>query len=293
MKVLIVGGTRFFGIPMTQCLLTSGHDITIASRGSHGNPFGDRVRQIKMDKTDAASVRNAVGTQHYDLIIDKVAYCSNDVLSLLRNAHCDRYLQMSSCAVYPNAHLMTAEPEFDAADHALVCMDRPADYAEGKRQAERAALECMNADACTFVRYPVVLGRHDYTGRLRFYAEHIIRQQPMHLRNPDVSAPYIHEKEAGEFLAYLTGHPCAGAVNGAASGCISQREIISAIEAHTGQSAVYAENGDAAPYDDCPFDTSYDCAKAESLGFRFSEIHSWISDLTEHTIHEVTQCKSN
>ena len=39
MNVLVVGGTRFFGIPMVEKLIADGHDVTIATRGLSNNPF--------------------------------------------------------------------------------------------------------------------------------------------------------------------------------------------------------------------------------------------------------------
>ena len=33
MNILVIGGTRFFGIDMVNELLTAGHDVTIATRG--------------------------------------------------------------------------------------------------------------------------------------------------------------------------------------------------------------------------------------------------------------------
>ncbi len=34
MKILVLGGTRFFGIHMVKDLIDKGHDITIATRGN-------------------------------------------------------------------------------------------------------------------------------------------------------------------------------------------------------------------------------------------------------------------
>ena len=279
MKILIIGGTRFFGIHTVRALLENGHDVTVASRGNRENPFSEQTEQIIMDKTDAASVQNALAGRYFDLIIDKVAYASNDVRTLLMHANCERYLQMSSSAVYSHAHLQIQEHEFDAAQHTLVWMDRPEDYAEGKRQAEHAALEFLAPERCTFVRYPVVLGENDYTGRLRFYAEHIRSGKPMRILHPDVSVSYIHETEAGQFIAYLAEHPVSGAVNGCSSGMLSQREIIASIEQMTGEKAVLSADGDPAPYDNNPADTSLDCARAEATGFRFTAVSLWINDL--------------
>ena len=100
---------------------------------------------------------------------------------------------MSSCAVYENAHIGIKEDEFGAKGFELKWLDRPSDYALGKRLAERAALEFMDESRCVFVRFPVVLGENDYTGRLAFYALHICKGLPMRTDFPDAKTSYIHE----------------------------------------------------------------------------------------------------
>lgn len=286
MNILIVGGTRFFGIPMVNCLLDKGYNVTIATRGDHGNPFNEKVRHIIMDKTDGNSVKNVLSIEEFDAVIDKVAYSSNDIRSLLENVNCKRYIQMSSCAVYPVEHSLINENEFDPKSHKLIWMDRPTDYAEGKRQAEHAALEFMDIGKCTFVRYPVVMGKNDYTGRLKFYVEHICGQIPMRIDNLAMGTSYINESEAGEFISHLVDHPVSGAVNGCSKGVISQKDIISYIESKTGKKAVISENGDPAPYDGNKAETSYDCAKAENVGYKFSNISSWIFELLDYYLSQ-------
>lgn len=34
MKILVIGGTKFFGIPMMEALSAGGHEVTIATRGN-------------------------------------------------------------------------------------------------------------------------------------------------------------------------------------------------------------------------------------------------------------------
>ena len=104
MKILVVGGTRYFGIPMVNTLLKKGHEITIATRGNSKPVFDGPVEYVVMDRMDSASVKEALGGKHFDLIIDKIAYSSNDVKALLENVSCDRYIQMSTCSVYPKEH---------------------------------------------------------------------------------------------------------------------------------------------------------------------------------------------
>ena len=50
-KILVIGGTRFFGIPMVHRLLAEGHHVTIATRGRSGDDFGDSVERIIMDRS--------------------------------------------------------------------------------------------------------------------------------------------------------------------------------------------------------------------------------------------------
>ena len=52
MKILVIGGTRFFGIPMVNELLSKGHDITIATRGNNSDSYGDKVNRIILERCD-------------------------------------------------------------------------------------------------------------------------------------------------------------------------------------------------------------------------------------------------
>ena len=284
MKILVVGGTRFFGIPMVNALIDAGHDVTVATRGNNALGFGGSVKHIVMDRTDTESVKRAVGDGSFEVVIDKVAYSSNDVRALLPNIKCDRYIQMSSCSVYKKDAPLIRENEFDAAAHPLVWADRTQDYGESERQAERAAYEFMNAEKCVFVRYPIVLGENDYTERLRFYVEHIMNDSPMFVDDLDYGISFIHEKEAGEFIAFLAGADVCGPINGCSKGTIKISELIGYIEKKTGKTAVYSEYGDEAPYNGLENDMSLDTQKARELGFEFSELSDWIYRLMDYEI---------
>ena len=52
MKILVIGGTRFFGIHMVNKLLELWHSVTIATRGNAKNNFGDRVSRIILERTN-------------------------------------------------------------------------------------------------------------------------------------------------------------------------------------------------------------------------------------------------
>lgn len=284
MNVLVVGGTRFFGIPMVEKLIEDGHDVTIATRGISDNPFKEATKQIVMDRSVYSSVKAALENKKFDVIIDKIAYCSNDVKNLLSNVSCKKYIQMSSCSVYSKDKENIKESEFNPRLHNLAWMNRNDDYAEGKRQAERATLEFLDPSQCVFVRYPIVMGENDYTGRLKFYINHILNSEAMFIDDLECGMEFIHEKEAGYFIAHLVNTTVTGAINGSSRGMISSKKIVEYIEKLTNRKAILGASGDVAPYNGALANISYDTTKASSTGFAFSNIEEWFFKLINSSL---------
>ena len=57
MKILVIGGTRYFGIHMVNKLLEQGHEITIATRGKTPDLYENRVKRIVIQRTNEESMR--------------------------------------------------------------------------------------------------------------------------------------------------------------------------------------------------------------------------------------------
>ena len=287
MKILVLGGTRFFGIHMVKDLLSKGHDVTIATRGKTKDEFGDAVSRIIFERTDERSVKEAIAGTHYDVIIDKIAYCSNDIKYVMDNADCDKYIYMSSTSVYKPKRIDTKETDFDGLNPKLVWCDRGAfPYEEIKRQAEYALWQQYSNKNWGAVRYPFAIGRDDYTNRLFFYVEHVMKGIPMKIDNLGCQMGFIRSDEAGKFLSFLCEQDFSGAINGSSSGTISINEILNYIEEKTGKSPIITEDGDEAPYNGEP-EYSINTEKATSLGFRFSNLSDWIYDLIDYYIAEL------
>ena len=284
MKVLVLGGTRFFGVHMVNNLIEKGHEVTIATRRQAPDDFGDSVMRIRLDRTDEDSIKAMISDTHYDVIIDKIAYCSNDVRKLLDNAVCDKYIYMSSTAVYDPLHPDTKEDDFDGNGGELIWCDRPDfSYDVVKRQAEYALWQKYSDKKFVAVRYPFVIGKDDYTKRLYFYVEHVLKQMPMKVDNLDNQMSFIKSDEAGKFISFLVDKDFTGAVNGCSHGTISVKQILDYLKQETGMSAVLSEDGDPAPYNGTP-EYSINTQKAESLGFEFSDINDWIYGLLDYYI---------
>ena len=287
MKILVIGGTRFFGIHMVNELLAKGHDVTIATRGKASDDYGDRVKRIILERTNQESMKTALSGKHYDVVIDKIAYCSNDIKYVMEAVDCDKYIYMSSTSVYEPKCINTMESDFDGVSKKLVwCNRKDFPYDEIKRQAECALWQKYTDRNWIAVRYPFAIGKDDYTKRLFFYVEHTMESIPMNIDNLDYQMGYIRSDEAGKFLAFLVDKDVRGAINGSAQGTISLKEIIAYVEQKTGTKAVIDKAGENAPYNGEP-EYSINTEKANALGFRFSVLHDWIYELLDYYIQSV------
>lgn len=286
MKILVLGGTRFFGIAMVEELLRQGHDVTIATRQRAEDGFGDRVCRLQLERTDPVSMERALRGKKFDVVIDKIAYCSNDIKYALDILDCGKYIHMSSTSVY-DLKRNTREEDFDAENKKLVwCSRADFPYNELKRQAECALWQQYRDRNWIAVRYPFVAGRDDYTKRLLFYVEHTMKAMPMHIDNLDEQMGFIHSEEAGRFMAFLANQKFTGAINGCSHGTISVREILDYVERKTDTEAVISEQGEDAPYNGV-MEYSINTERAENLGFYFTDISGWIYDLLDYYIDQV------
>jgi hypothetical protein len=230
---------------------------------------------------------------HFDVAIDKIAYCSNDIRYIMDYVDCDKYIYMSSTSVYNPKHMNTVESDFDGYSKDFVWCDRKeSPYEQIKRQAEYALWQKYPGKNWIAVRYPFAIGKDDYTKRLLFYVEHVIKSEPMYIDNIDYQMSYIRSDEAGEFIAYLVDKDVKGAINGSASETISLREVINYIEEKTGKCVALSEQGEAAPYNGEP-EYSINTDKAEKTGYRFSNLKDWIYKLLDYYIEQVdkAECK--
>ena len=287
MNILVIGGTRFFGIHMVNALLSAGHDVTIATRGRAFDLFGDKVKRIVLDHSNPESIRQALSGLYFDVVIDKISYCSNDIRYIMDVVDCDKFIHMSSTAVYQPLHMDTKEEEFSGKEKELIWCDRTdASYDEVKRQAECALCQKYPDRKWIAVRYPYVIGRDDYTNRLRFYVEHVIKGIPMYIDNIECQMGFIQSDEAGKFLAFLADKEYEGAINGCSYGTVSLHEIIEYVEKKTDYKAIFSSEGEPAPYNG-QTEYSVNTERAKRLGFTFSNLQDWIYELLDSYIKEV------
>lgn len=281
MKVLVIGGTRFFGISTVNKLLELGYDVTLATRGRTVDSFGKFVNRIKLDIYDSASVKAALKGKTYDVVIDKMGYGSSDIANILDNVECQRFIHMSTAGVYQLDHYNIKEEEFNPLNVSLEWYSRgELEYDSLKRLAEAAIMQKYPYVSSIMVRSPFVLGENDYTNRLNFYIEHVKKQKAMYIDNIDQNFCVARAQELGEFMADIIMSDLEGPVNYCSNGLLSVRDIISYVEKLLGTKAVISDSGDQAPYNGTVHN-SLDVSKAEKICGSISNVNTWIFDLIE------------
>lgn len=283
-KILVLGGTRFFGVHMVRALVTAGHEVTVATRGNHPDPFGDSVCRLSLDRTDPGDVRAKLGGRQFDAVCDNIAYCSNDVRNVLSCVETERYVLTSSGSVYPEERVGLAESDFDPYAWPLVWAERDLDdYAGGKQGAEAAVFQEFASVPAVAVRFPYVIGPDDYTDRLYFYVRHVVQGIPMLIDNPDSKTGFIYAPLAGRILASLAVDSHTGPVNAENKGFHTIREIVAGAERLSGKSAVLAAGGEDAPYNSGG-DFVMDTSRLEGWGYELPPLDGEWERLLSHYV---------
>lgn len=272
-KVLVLGGTRFFGKHLVEVLLQAGHDVTIATRGVTEDSFGSAVKRLIVDREDERLLEERFEGKSYDIVYDNLCYSSNaaKIICEVLKGKTKKYIMTSSMAVYEPA-LGLLEEKFNPYEYTITYGGRnDFNYSEGKRLAEAVLFQHATFPVVA-VRFPVVIGENDYTKRLQFYVEHVVKQESIVVDHVDGELSFIHEKEAGQFLAWCGMENIEGPINACSNGVVSTREVIRFIEENTGIKALIQEVGDnIAPYNGVINCTLHN-GKARELGFPFREL---------------------
>ncbi|MES5952761.1 NAD-dependent epimerase/dehydratase family protein [Bacillus fungorum] len=285
-KVLVLGGTRFFGKHLVEVLLQDGHDVTIATRGITEDSFGSTVKRLIVDREDEKQLAERLEDKSYDIVYDNLCYSSNAaklICEVLRGKT-KKYVMTSSMAVYEPA-IGLLEEKFNPHEYAITYGDRKDfNYGEGKRLAE-AVLFQQATFPVVAVRFPVVIGENDYTKRLQFYVEHIVKQEPVTVNHLDGELSFIHEEEAGQFLAWCGAERIEGPINACSNGVVSTGDVVHFIEENTGIKALVQEVGEnMAPYNEV-INCTLNNGKANELGFQFRELRIEIEKVLRYYIH--------
>ncbi len=227
MRVLVLGGTTFFGADVVRQLLAAGHTVAIFTRGAQRPDFWERVEHIQGDRQDYAGFRDRLASETFDAVIDNIAYSGEDVAGALDalRGRIGRYILTSTGSVYryapPHAPLLEESVNHETVPAGYDPSDGGWQYAAGKVAAE---LTLMQGDVpWTILRPPIVLGPSDPTLRGYYYFQRLMDGRPLLLSNGGVASfrlAYSDDLARAYLLALDTPQAAGRAYN------ICQSEIV-------------------------------------------------------------------
>lgn len=283
-KILVLGGTRFFGKRLVELLIEDGFDITIATRGITPHPFGDKVQQIIVDRTDSEEFKTVFENTSWDVIFDNICYSPNEALTACEvfKGKTKKYIFTSTLSVYDGLlGKELTEEDFNPYTYKIrYGNSQDFSYGEGKRLAEAVFFQEATFPVVA-VRFPIVLGLDDYTRRLHYHIECVIEGKPIQFINLDSRMSFISSDDAAKFLKFALLSDIEGPFNATSTGTVSMQELMDLIEKAVGKKAnivVEEDNESTSPFS-LPDDWYMSQEKSMNAGFTCEPLLNWLPSL--------------
>lgn len=169
MRILIMGGTRFIGVYLTQLLVEQGHEVVLFNRGNRPAPV-QGVLQIKGDRTDETQMKEKLSPEHFDAIFDNNGRELSDTqpLAEMFKDRVQHFVYMSSAGVYLPS---------DALPHVEGDPVDPKSRHRGKHETETYLSEL--GLPFTAIRPTYIYGPQNYNELESWFFDRIVRDRPI------------------------------------------------------------------------------------------------------------------
>ena len=170
MRILIMGGTRFIGVYLTQLLVEQGHEVVLFNRGNRPAPSLEGVGQIIGDRTDATQLKAKLLQENFDVIFDNNGRELTDTqpLAEIFQDRVQHFVYMSSAGVYLKSDQLP-HVEGDPVD--------PKSRHKGKHETE-AYLTQLGLPF-TSIRPTYIYGPRNYNELEGWFFDRIVRDRPI------------------------------------------------------------------------------------------------------------------
>lgn len=284
MKVLVLGGTKYFGRHLVESLLNKNYEVYIFSRGNADLNFSREVKHIKGDRKIRADLEHAKSFGPYEFVFDQICWFAIDakMCAEIFNGAVKKFIFTSSGSVYDlEKEIVHEEAEIDSKNFKITSdVSSPYDYQFEKNIAESYCHQILKCDVVC-VRFPIVIGADDPSQRLFWHVKKIAEGSEIYFPKPDAKFTFIDSKDAGNFLALVAESTFSGNINAACDGGILLSDFIKLIEIALNKKAklVTKETEENhSPYG-LPGDFLMDNQKAKSLGMVFKDLKMTVGEL--------------
>lgn len=291
MKILVLGGTNFFGKKAVQRLLDHGHQVTIATRGNKKNPFVGRASHILLDvKQENHSGWKLIQAQQWDAVFNNICYTREEAERMVEvlSGLTDHVYFTSSMAVYGDQIGGFLEADFDPLTY-TIDPTIEVTYGEGKRQVESVLFKQNNFKVTAF-RFPIVLDDDDYTQRLHHYVDKALKKEVIEVYNLDAHVNYLKGTMAADSIVWAIENAVEGILNVSSNQPVPFNQMLNWLEEAVGHDLQVVVKGGI---DYAPLSTRHNQYlvpdKVENLGFQINSLADWMPDLMKRLAEELSR----
>jgi nucleoside-diphosphate-sugar epimerase len=198
MRILIMGGTRFIGVYLTQLLVEQGHEVVLFNRGNRPAPSVQGVGQIIGDRTDATQLKAKLSQEQFDVIFDNNGreLADTQPLAEIFLHRVQHFVYMSSAGVYLKSDQMP-HVEGDAVD--------PQSRHRGKHETE--AYLAQIGIPFTSIRPTYIYGPRNYNDLESWFFDRIVRDRPIAIPGQGLHITQLgHVKDLATAMTQVIGN---------------------------------------------------------------------------------------
>ena len=252
-KVLVLGGTKYVGKALISELIRIGEiHVTVFSR--HPYPevsfmVGERKNQNDLD---------LILQKKFDIIIDFIGYCLPDMEKLTnaikQYSPNSKLIFISSTYVYNLTlkHQLYNEEHFNPLKYIPLNKERAEiSYEDGKRSSENYLKRHYKKKQLSILRFPIILGSEDYTGRTNYFKDFIIGKNSNNNFEKGGKSNFIFKDDIVLIIIQLINHFKSGIFNIARPDFLSQEDLYQLtlkILAHTNSNKILTKELIKSPF---------------------------------------------
>lgn len=197
MRILIMGGTRFIGVYLTQILVEQGHEVVLFNRGNRPTPV-EGVKQIHGDRTDSTQLQEKLSQEQFDAIFDNNGRELSDTQPLVEifKDRVQHFVYMSSAGVYLKSDQLP-HVEGDVVD--------PKSRHKGKHETE--AYLMAQQVPFTSIRPTYIYGPQNYNDLEAWFFDRIVRDRPISIPGNGMHiTQFGHCQDLASAMALILGN---------------------------------------------------------------------------------------
>lgn len=200
MKILVLGGTIFYGRAFVEAALAKGHEFTLFHRGKHNPGLFPEVETIQGDRnTDLHLLKG----RNFDAVLDTCGYFPRAVResAMALADSVGHYSFISSISVYADFNTVGIDEDYPVGtiEDPTIEEITGESYGPLKALCEQAAENAMPGRVLT-IRPGLIVGPHDPSDRFTYWVERVAKGgKVLAPQSPDYTVEFSDVRDLAEW----------------------------------------------------------------------------------------------